>query len=233
MKSLQICLLLLSASSCCPTQAHTQPSAQRPFFIAIAGASGAGKSTMAQNILKVFNGDAVILSQDRYYRDQSHLPAQERDRLNFDHPDTIDFALFKSHLEALGRGESIQVPTYDFKTHSQTDKYTTVSPKQVIIVEGILLLAMPELRPLFDMKIFVDTDPDICILRRAKRDQEERGRSFESVYQQYLATVRPMYLQFVEPSKRYADVIIPWSNYNDIAVNLIVSQLNQLATDRS
>lgn len=197
----------------------------RPLFIGIVGASASGKTTISRKIIEQFNGDAIIISQDSYYRDLSHIAPEERPKINFDHPDSLDFGLLEQHLIDLAAGKTIQIPTYDFKTHSQTDIYKTVAPKKVIIVEGILLLAMPNIRKHFDVKIFVDTDPDICLMRRINRDIAERGRSLEGVQKQYLATVRPMYLQFVEPSKRYADVIIPWGSHNQAALNMVVSQL--------
>ncbi len=208
-----------------PSQAFSKNQAYRPFFIGIVGASASGKTTISRKIIEQFNGDAVILSQDSYYRDLSHLAPEDRAKTNFDHPDSLDFELLEQHLSDLAEGKTIQIPIYDFKTHSQTDAYKTVEPKKIIIVEGILLLAMPNIRNHFDIKIFVDTDPDICLMRRINRDISERGRTLEGVQKQYLATVRPMYLQFVEPSKRYADVIIPWGCHNQAALNMVVSQL--------
>ena len=208
-----------------PSQAFSRNQANRPFFIGIVGASASGKTTISKAILEQFNGEAIVLGQDSYYRDLSHLSPEKRSQTNFDHPDSLDFDLLEKHLIDLAAGKPIQVPTYDFKTHSQTEIFKTVAPKKIIIVEGILLLAMPNIRKHFDIKIFVATDPDICLMRRINRDISERGRTLEGIQKQYLATVRPMYLQFVEPSKRYADVIIPWGTHNQAALDMVVSQL--------
>jgi uridine kinase len=204
---------------------HALKEPKMPFFIGIVGASASGKTTIAQAILKQFQGEAIVIGQDSYYRDLSYLPPEQRAQTNFDHPDSLDFDLLEQHLIALASGKSVQVPTYDFKTHTQTDDYKTVKPQKIIIVEGILLLAMPQIRKHFDIKIFIDTAPEICLMRRINRDINERGRTLEGVQKQYLETVRPMYLRFVEPSKRYADVIIPWGCHNQPALDLVVSQL--------
>ena len=228
----RLLLIIALVTLCSPSSlTHTSPEnnpAKRPFFIAIAGASASGKTTIAHEILKQFNGDATVISLDSYYRDLSHLGPQDRAKINFDHPDSLNFDLLAQHLADLKAGKTIKIPTYDFKTHSQTNIYKTVTPRKIIIIEGILLLAIPEIRKHFDVKIFVDTDPDICLIRRINRDIHERGRTFKGIQKQYLATVRPMYLQFVEPSKRFADVIIPWGHHNQPALDLVVSQLTIL-----
>lgn len=179
-------------------------------LIGVAGGSGSGKTTVANNLVKAFKAeDAVLLEQDAYYRELINMTLEEKAKVNFDHPDSIEFELLKKHIEALKRGETIERPIYDFTTHSRKEGTVKITPSKIIIVEGILIFAVPEIRELLDVKIFVDTDTDEMILRRIERDMNERGRSFESVKIQYLTTVKPMYLEFCEPSKRYADIIIP------------------------
>lgn len=195
-----------------------------PIFVCIAGGSGCGKTTVAEKLIEQMNEDVLIISQDFYYKDLSHLSHDERERANFDHPDSLDFDLMITHLDQLRRGEAIECPSYDFVTHTRRPESQCLRPRRVIIVEGILLLAIPELRERFDLRIYVDTDDDVRLLRRIKRDITERGRTLERVERQYLATVRPMYLQFVKPSKRYADIVVPWHGYNDIAIDLIASR---------
>ena len=205
--------------------------ASEPIFICIAGASGSGKTTVAERVAAPFGDDVVIISQDSYYKKQDHLRHEERAQTNFDHPDSLEFSLLAKHLQELKKGKAIDCPIYDFVLHTRSDETTHIEPKKVIIVEGILLLAMPELRDLFDVKIYIDTDKDVCFIRRVKRDMAERGRTFKSVEEQYLTTVRPMFEQFVEPSKRYADVIIPWGRENIAAIDVVVCKLRQHLAD--
>jgi len=197
-------------------------------FIGIAGGSGSGKTTVAHNLIKSFKSeDAVLVEQDAYYRELTGMSIDERAKVNFDHPNSIEFELIKEHLLQLAQGKSVERPIYDFTTHGRKSETKTLNPSRIIIVEGILVLAMPELRDLFDIKIFVDTDADEMILRRIERDINERGRTFESVRNQYLNTVKPMYLEFCEPSKRYADIIVPRGGKNKIATNMIIAKLKR------
>lgn len=197
-------------------------------IIGVAGGSGSGKTTVAKNLVKAFKSeDAVLVEQDAYYKELNELSIQERSSVNFDHPNSIEFTLLESDLKSLLKGRSIERPIYDFKTHSRKKETVTINPSKIIIVEGILLFAIPEIRKMFDVKIFVDTDADEMLLRRIERDITERGRTFESVRDQYLSTVKPMYLEFCEPSKRYADVIIPRGGENKIAINMIIAKLKR------
>jgi uridine kinase len=197
-----------------------------PLTIGIAGGSGSGKTTVAQEILERVGHDKIaFLQHDSYYKDLSGLPPAQRAELNFDHPNSLETELLIQHVQALHSGESVEVPIYDFSTHSRTSRTFRVQPKRVIIVEGILIFVDASLRELFDLKIFVDTDPDIRFIRRLQRDIAERGRSTESVIKQYHATVRPMHLEFVEPSKRYADVIIPEGGYNTAALEMLAARI--------
>ncbi|GLI58190.1 uridine kinase [Propionigenium maris DSM 9537] len=197
-------------------------------FIGVAGGSGSGKTTIAHNLVKAFKSeDAVLVEQDAYYTELNHLTIEEKAKVNFDHPNSIEFELLREHLLKLSRGESIERPIYDFKTHSRKEETVSIQPSKIVIVEGILLFAVPEIRDLFDVKIFVDTDADEMLLRRIERDINERGRTFASVKNQYLNTVKPMYLEFCEPSKRYADVIIPRGGENKIAINMIIAKLKR------
>nr|WP_307775124.1 uridine kinase [uncultured Cetobacterium sp.] len=197
-------------------------------LIGVAGGSGSGKTTVAHNLVKAFKSeDAVLVEQDAYYKELTNLTIEEKAAVNFDHPDSIEFDLLKEHLTKLVNNEAIDRPIYDFTTHSRKDGSVRIEPSKIIIVEGILLFAVPEIREMFDVKIFVDTDADEMILRRIERDMNERGRSFESVKNQYLTTVKPMYLEFCEPSKRYADVIIPRGGENKVAIDMITSNLKR------
>jgi uridine kinase len=183
--------------------------------IGISGGTGSGKTTVANKIVdSVGRENVVFLQQDAYYRDLEDMPLEVKHRVNFDHPDALDNELLINHLRTLRADEAIDQPIYDYATHSRTTEKRHIEPRPVIIVEGILVFSNPELRALMDMKIFVDTDADIRFIRRLKRDLEERGRSAQSVIEQYQVTVRPMHLQFVEPSKRYADIIIPEGGNN-------------------
>jgi len=200
-----------------------------PLTIGIAGGSGSGKTTVAQAILERVGADKIaFLQHDSYYRDLGGLPPAQRAELNFDHPNSLETALLIEHILALRGGTPVEVPIYDFSVHSRTTKTFTVSPRRVIMVEGILIFVDAVLRDLFNLKIFVDTDADIRFIRRLQRDITERGRSTESVIKQYQATVRPMHLDFVEPSKRYADVIIPEGGYNAAALEMLAARVLSL-----
>jgi uridine kinase len=195
-----------------------------PLFLGIAGGSGSGKTTIARAIFDaVPPGEGVLIEQDHYYRKQSHLSYAERERVNYDHPDALEIELLCEHLDALRRGEAIERPTYDFSVHDRAPEPLHVPPARVIVVEGILVLADDRLRERLDVKIYVDTDPDIRLMRRIRRDLEHRGRTFQQVRKQYYETVRPMHLAFVEPSKRFADVIVPEGGENRVALELISS----------
>ncbi len=200
-----------------------------PLVIGIAGGSGSGKTTVAQEILQRVGRDRIsFLQHDSYYKDLTGLPPAQRDQVNFDHPNSLETELLISHIEQLKQGQAIEVPIYDFSTDSRTDQTFQVNPSRVIVVEGILIFVDPDLRALFDVKIFVDTDPDVRLIRRLQRDIAERGRSVESVIHQYQSTVRPMHLEFVEPSKRYADVIIPEGGFNRAAMDMVVARIESL-----
>jgi uridine kinase len=198
-----------------------------PLVIGIAGGSGSGKTTISAAVVADIGEDRVaLLEHDAYYRDLPYLTLEERAAINYDHPESLETELLVAHLEALRAGHAVEVPVYDFATHRRMPQTAVVGPRPVIIVDGILILAEPHLRSLMDLKIFVDTDPDLRILRRLKRDVEERGRTIDSVIDQYLATVRPMHLEFVEPSKLHADLIIP-EGYNKGAVAAVLGLVRQ------
>ncbi len=200
-----------------------------PVVIGVAGGSGSGKTTVAHAILRRAGTKQItVIQHDAYYKDLGDLPLPQRALRNFDHPESLDNDLLVDHLRQLKSGSWIEMPVYDFTTHTRTTKTRRLHPHRVVLVEGILIFAEPRLRPLFDVKIFVDTDPDIRFIRRLERDIIERGRTTESVIQQYLNTVRPMHLDFVEPSKRYADVIIPEGGRNTVAVDMVVARLEML-----
>lgn len=200
-----------------------------PLVIGIAGGSGSGKTTVAQEILQRVGPDRIAYIQhDSYYKDLTGLPPAQRTVVNFDHPNSLETELLICHVEKLRAGQAIEVPIYDFATHSRTEKSFRVNPRGVIVVEGILIFADPALRTLFDVKIFVDTDADVRLIRRMQRDITERGRTVESVIKQYQSTVRPMHLEFVEPSKRYADVIIPEGGFNTAALDMVVARIESL-----
>jgi len=200
-----------------------------PIVIGIAGGSGSGKTTLAHLILERIGEDHIAyLPHDAYYKDLSALPPNQRVAVNFDHPDSLDTDLLTQHILELKEHRPIDLPIYDFKTHSRTPKRQRVEPRPVVLVEGILIFADASLRQLLDVKIFVDTDPDIRFIRRLERDIQERGRTTDMVVRQYLATVRPMHLEFVEPSKRYADVIVPEGGLNAVAMEMVVARLEAL-----
>ena len=200
-----------------------------PIVIGVCGGTGSGKTTVVQVILERVGAERIAYIQhDSYYRDQSHLPLEERARVNYDHPDSLETELLVKHVRQLLAGQAVEVPVYDFTTHTRTKRTHRVEPRRVILVEGILIFAEPALRDLMDVKIYVDTDADIRFIRRLQRDIAERGRTMESVIEQYLTTVRPMHLEFVEPSKRYADVIIPEGGFNVVALDMVVARVQGL-----
>jgi uridine kinase len=200
-----------------------------PLVIGIAGGSGSGKTTVAQEILQRVGRDRIaFLQHDSYYKDLSGLPPTQHADINFDHPDSLETELLTQHIASLRDGQPVEVPIYDFATDSRTSRTFTIQPHRVIIVEGILIFTEAALRNMFDVKIFVDTDSDLRFIRRLERDITERGRSTESVIKQYLLTVRPMHLEFVEPSKRYADVIIPQGGFNRAALDMVVARIEAL-----
>ena len=200
-----------------------------PVIIGVAGGSGSGKTSVTKEILKIAGADRVrCIPHDAYYRDLGDLPEAARDQVNFDHPDALETELLASHLETLRSGQPVEIPIYDFTTHTRGSKTMPCAPSSVIIVEGLLIFWEEALRELFDLKIYVDTSDDLRIIRRIQRDTVERGRDVQSVIHQYLESVRPMHLEFVEPSKRYADVIIPYDGRNPAAVELISGRLRSL-----
>ncbi len=200
-----------------------------PVLIGIAGGSGSGKTTVIRRITEALSPSSIsVIEHDAYYKDFSHLSYEERKHINYDHPDALDTGLLLEHLQVLLEGEEIQKPVYDFNEHRRLDAVSRVSPRPVIIVDGILVLAETSLASLMNIKIFVDADSDIRLLRRIRRDIVERGRDIEDILHQYEQTVRPMYLQFVEPSKRRADIIIPRGGHNEVAIDLVVSRIENL-----
>jgi len=200
-----------------------------PLVIGIAGGSGSGKTTVANVILQRVGPQRIAyLPHDAYYRDLSKLPPVQRAQINFDHPNSLETELLVAHIQALKQSQAVDLPIYDFTTHSRTARTVHIEPCMIILVEGILIFAEPELRPLFDVKIFVDTDADLRFIRRIQRDITERGRTTEMVIHQYLATVRPMHLEFVEQSKRYADVIIPEGGMNTVALDMVIARIEAL-----
>ncbi|MBO8163898.1 MAG: uridine kinase [Brevibacillus sp.] len=200
-----------------------------PVMIGVAGGSGSGKTTVARELYQRFQDDSVIMiEQDSYYKDQSHLTMEERAQTNYDHPFAFDNDLLLFHLQELLHERPIYKPVYDFTVHNRSKERVLVEPKKVIILEGMLILEDPRIRNLMDIKVFVDTDADVRILRRIQRDIRERGRTLESVIEQYLTVVRPMHLQFIEPTKRYADVIIPEGGYNQVALDLLATKIRDI-----
>jgi uridine kinase len=197
----------------------------KPVIIGVAGGTGSGKTTIAKKLVEQFSESVVYLEQDSYYKDQSHLPFEERIKTNYDHPLAFDNDLLYQHLLQLKTYQPVQKPVYDYARHTRAKESVHLEPKDVIILEGILILEDERLRNLMDIKIFVDTDADVRILRRIDRDIKERGRDLDSVINQYLTVVRPMHMQFIEPSKRYADIIIPEGGHNQVAINLLVNQI--------
>lgn len=200
----------------------------KPIIVGIAGGTGSGKSTLANSIKKAFGDKAILICHDNYYKSNATLPFEERTKINYDHPDAFETELLVSHLKKLLNGETIEMPKYSFVKHLREDEKIQVEPKKLILVEGILALESASLREFMDMKIFVDTDADVRFIRRVSRDLKERGRDFDSVVTQYLTTVKPMHEQFCEPSKKYADIIIPEGGRNTVAVEMIIDRLNAL-----
>lgn len=200
-------------------------------IIGVAGGSGSGKTTVVRRLIGELGGgyDVAVLHHDSYYRDASHLAPEERAAINYDHPDSLETELLIEHLEALLNGRAVEVPVYDFSNHIRTDRTERVEPRPVIILDGILILWDSRLRALMDVKLFVDADSDVRLGRRLSRDMEERGRSAEAVLSQYMETVRPMHLEFVEPSKRYADVILPRGGHNRVGVDMVVATVRAAA----
>lgn len=201
----------------------------QPLIIGVAGGTGSGKTTVSNSILERVGSDQIsYIQHDHYYRDRSHLPPEERGKINFDHPDSLENELLARHLKMLKEGQAVEVPQYDFTTHVRKPETTRVEPRRVILVEGILIFAVKALRDLMDIKLFVDTDADIRLIRRIRRDMTERGRTLESVIRQYTESVRPMHLEFVEPSKRYADIIIPEGGFNVTAIDMVVAKVEAM-----
>jgi uridine kinase len=206
----------------------------KPYLIGIAGGTGSGKTTVARRIYESLHLDsAVFIDHDAYYRELGHLPLEERERMNFDHPDSLDNDLLLGHLRELIEGRPIQKPVYDFTRHTRAPQTVHVEPRGVVLVDGILLFVDPRLRELFDLKIFVDTEADVRFIRRLKRDINKRGRSLESVIEQYLGTVRPMHFEFVEPSKRYADVILPRGGQNTAGIEVVAARIRERLAEKA
>lgn len=202
--------------------------AEKPIVFGVAGGTASGKTTVAQNILDaVGTARIAYLPHDAYYRDLTHLSIEERANINFDHPDSLETRLMIKHIKQLLKNKTVEVPIYDFTRHTRTEKTISVEPAPIILVDGILIFTKRKLRELMDVKVFVDTDADIRFIRRLKRDIHDRGRELDSVIAQYLNTVRPMHMKFVEPSKRHADVIIPHGGMNEVAINMVVSSLRE------
>jgi uridine kinase len=210
---------------------YPAPPAQTPrraLTIGIAGGSGSGKSTVARNVAGSLGAASVaFIDMDAYYNNYAHLPAEERRRMNWDHPDAFDWDLLVSQLGRLAAGEAIAKPIYDFVTHTRREETVVVEPAEVVVVEGILLFADERVRALCDVKVFVDAESDIRLIRRIRRDMTKRGRPLDEILDQYVTTVQPMHLQFVEPSKRYADVIVPRGGHNQIAIEMIVAKIQR------
>jgi len=200
----------------------------KPLIIGIAGGSGSGKSTVARNVAQALRTESVaFIDMDAYYLNFVDLPIEERRKINWDHPDAFDWPLLIEQLERLAAGEAVEKPVYDFVTHTRSHQAVTIPPADVVVIDGILLFSDARVRDLCDVKVFVDADADIRLIRRIRRDINKRGRPLEEVLEQYLTTVQPMHLQFVEPSKRYADVIVPRGGHNPIAIEMIVAKIQR------
>jgi uridine kinase len=207
---------------------------QHPLVIGVAGGSGSGKTTVTNAILdRVGRERIAVLPHDSYYHDLAHLPLEERAKVNFDHPNAFDNTLYLAQLDALIKGEQVELPTYDFTTYVRLPEVRVVTPQPVVLLEGILIFADAALRSRMSVKLFVDAESDLRIIRRVQRDTRSRGRTVESVIEQYLKTVRPMHLEFVEPSKRYADIIIPSGGLNAIAIDMVVARIELLLAERA
>jgi uridine kinase len=205
---------------------------RRGILIGIAGGTGAGKTLVAQSIAQDLGSDHVlIVEQDSYYKDLQHIPLGERENRNFDHPDAFDRELLRAHMDSLLDGNEIDVPIYDMRTHTRLPEPRRVKPRRIVILDGLLILDDPTLRQRMDIKIYVDADPDVRFIRRLKRDLTERGRTADQIIRQYESSVRPMHLQFVEPSKRYADLIIPEGGYNFVAIDLLKTKIQALLAE--
>ncbi|BAH39400.1 MAG TPA: uridine kinase [Gemmatimonas aurantiaca] len=206
----------------------------KPLIIGIAGGTGSGKSTVARKVAEALPGASVaFLEMDAYYRDYRHLTLEQLHQVNWDHPDAFDVELMSAHIATLARGEAVEMPLYEFATHSRSEQTRRIEPADVVVIDGILLLVDANIRGQCEVKVFVDADPDIRLIRRIRRDTAVRGRSLESVLDQYLTTVQPMHLQFVEPSKRYADVIVPRGGSNTVAVEMIVAKIQRRLLQRA
>jgi uridine kinase len=211
----------------------TERSVQTPLVIGVAGGSGSGKTTVTDAILERVGRERIaVLPHDAYYHDLSQLPFEQRAQVNFDHPDAFDNALYLSHLDMLIAGQQVSMPTYDFATYERLPAVLLVPPKSVVLMDGILIFADAQLRSRMNVKLYVDAESDLRIIRRIQRDTQRRGRTVDSVIEQYLKTVRPMHLEFVEPSKRYADIIIPRGGLNAIAIDMVVAHIQQLLASR-
>jgi uridine kinase len=205
-----------------------------PVVIGVAGGSGSGKTTVVSKIAESLGSDqAVVLEHDRYYRDHNELRLEERAALNYDHPDALETDLMVRHVRELTAGLPVELPSYDFSRHARRQATKRVQPRRAIIVEGILIYTDPALRDLMDIKVFVDTDDDTRFIRRLQRDVAERGRTMQSVIDQYLSTVKPMHLEFVEPSKRYADIIIPRGGHNEVAIGMLLTLIRSLTAEQA
>jgi uridine kinase len=204
----------------------------KPLIIGIAGGSGSGKSTVARNVARQIGAEScAFIDMDAYYLNFVQLTLEERGRMNWDHPDAFDWELLLDHLRRLAAGEAIEKPVYDFVSHTRSDERVRIPPTQVVVVDGILLFTDPRVRELCDVKVFVDAEPDIRLIRRIRRDMSKRGRPLDAILEQYVSTVQPMHFQFVEPSKRYADVIVPRGGHNSVAIEMIVAKIHhRLAT---
>lgn len=203
-----------------------------PLIVGIAGATGSGKTTVARRLTgSMPKGTVALLQHDSYYFDRSDLSPEERAELNFDHPESLETTLLVKHIRDLRDGKGVEVPLYDFTTHRRQVETEQLAPTSIVVVEGILVLADPALRELFDIKVFVDTDADLRVFRRIRRDIEQRGRSFDSIRKQYYSTVRPMQIQFVDPSKRWADIIVPEGGRNEVALDLLISKLRSVLAE--
>jgi uridine kinase len=206
----------------------------KPFLIGIAGGTGSGKTSVARRIYESLHVEsAAFLDYDAYYKELGHLSLEERQRINFDHPDSLDVELFIDHLQRLIAGQPAEKPVYDFTRHTRAPETVRVEPRDVVLVDGILLFADERLREMFDLKIFVDTEADVRFIRRLRRDIEERGRSLDSIIDQYLKTVRPMHFEFVEPTKRYADVILPRGGQNTAGIEVIAARIREKLAEKA
>lgn len=215
-----------------PDSASADGPPDRPFLIGVAGGSNSGKTTIATRLAELVGEDRLSLIElDSYYIERSHEPMEARAAANYDHPDAFDWALLNDHVAALAAGASVQVPVYDYAIHDRSDEFKTVHASRVIVVEGILVLWEPQLRDRFDLKIFIDTPADLRLIRRLERDVAERGRTPEGIVEQYLATVRPSHERFIEPSKRYADVIVPEGGLNRPAIEVLLARVRELIAD--